>query len=412
MGDNVRVFLKVFCILYLVFVVPSTMSWYNERTAKHSEQTKDFLIGIEHFVKHKKKFTDIIHQDVGLVVEATPLHTLCGSSEELLVHHGLKLKKIFRFVRNKQGYFFPSVRMPLSRLGCSAIPTVELYESELMSTDIDFFSEIDVLIVDIDNFGTRDDRSVLLLKTLMDNALRSGKKLVVTDRINPLGDLMEGPGSIPLRHGMTLAELARYFNKYEFSHSVDLVVVPMLGWHRNNPLPSRYDQDHAYTRSYEFCLLRCLGAIGSLDVVTTNNQEPALMFSSCNSLSAWEFDYLKQLLGRLDLVVKDVLPTGSSQNYGLVVRSKSSTLKRSLFSSFLTLVRFFNNRKGLNLTYPGMFDSLMVDDEVKQYLQGYTHRDYLEQILHKRVHAFYTQSKECFLYEPFPHVVRVNREEL
>ena len=78
----------------------------------------------------------------------------------------------------------------------------------------------------------------------LEGAAQSKKKIVILDRPNPLGGLMEGPlvepelksfisiAPIPLRHGMTIGELARYFNTYVLKQSADLHVVPMRYYNR------------------------------------------------------------------------------------------------------------------------------------------------------------------------------------
>ena len=82
----------------------------------------------------------------------------------------------------------------------------------------------------------------------MEEAAKAGKRFVVLDRPNPIGgDIVEGPlidagresfvafYHVPVRHGMTLGELARMYAA-EKKLDVDLVVVPMEGWRRSDYL--------------------------------------------------------------------------------------------------------------------------------------------------------------------------------
>ena len=74
------------------------------------------------------------------------------------------------------------------------------------------------------------------------------KNIVVLDRPNPLGYIMEGPivssdnlsfvsiAPIPLRHAMTVGELARYFNKFRLKKPAKLTIVPMKGYSRTRGL--------------------------------------------------------------------------------------------------------------------------------------------------------------------------------
>lgn len=103
---------------------------------------------------------------------------------------------------------------------------------------------IDVLAFDIQDIGARDYTYIYTMAYAMQAAAENDKEFVVFDRPNPLGGVkVEGqlikPGNesfigmypIAFRHGMTIGELARYFNK-EFGINCKLTVIPMTGWKR------------------------------------------------------------------------------------------------------------------------------------------------------------------------------------
>ncbi|MCF8061100.1 MAG: DUF1343 domain-containing protein [Deltaproteobacteria bacterium] len=108
----------------------------------------------------------------------------------------------------------------------------------------EMLEEIDVLIVDLQDAGTRVYTFASTLLNCMRAAARSGRRVVVLDRPNPLGgDAVEGnllaadmhsfvgPARIPMRHGLTMGELALYF-KGVLRIDVDLEVIRMAGWRR------------------------------------------------------------------------------------------------------------------------------------------------------------------------------------
>jgi uncharacterized protein YbbC (DUF1343 family) len=109
---------------------------------------------------------------------------------------------------------------------------------------------IDTLVVDIQDVGTRYFTYGSTLLELMRDAARLGLSVVVLDRPNPIdGDHVEGPlqdpGSqnfvnyhrLPVRHGMTVGELAKLLNA-ELAIGANLTVVPMNYWRRRD----YYDQ--------------------------------------------------------------------------------------------------------------------------------------------------------------------------
>lgn len=103
---------------------------------------------------------------------------------------------------------------------------------------------LDVLVFDIQDIGARFYTYPWTLALVMQAAREAGIKVIVADRPNPIGGVaVEGPvldpalasfvGAypIPIRHGMTLGELARLMNA-DFGIGCDLTVVPALNWRR------------------------------------------------------------------------------------------------------------------------------------------------------------------------------------
>ncbi len=108
---------------------------------------------------------------------------------------------------------------------------------------ITMMREIDVLIFDIQDIGTRYYTYVWNMILALEVAAELRKTFVVLDRPNPLGgELVQGGPRdrrdhvglypVPMRHGLTAGELARWVNG-EFKIGVDLRVIPVEGWRRS-----------------------------------------------------------------------------------------------------------------------------------------------------------------------------------
>jgi len=104
---------------------------------------------------------------------------------------------------------------------------------------------LDVLVFDLQDVGSRTYTFTTTMGLAMRAAARAGVPFVVLDRPNPLGGLLvEGPvlpkrwrsfvgfGPVPVVHGMTAGELARYYDGV-MGLGCDLTVVPMRGWRRD-----------------------------------------------------------------------------------------------------------------------------------------------------------------------------------
>jgi uncharacterized protein YbbC (DUF1343 family) len=102
---------------------------------------------------------------------------------------------------------------------------------------------VDALVFDMQDIGSRCFTYISTMLEGMKAAAEHGKKFIVLDRINPIGGLtvdgpmLAGPLSftaihpMPMRHGMTVGELALLFKK-ELKLKLDLRVIPVEGWER------------------------------------------------------------------------------------------------------------------------------------------------------------------------------------
>jgi len=124
------------------------------------------------------------------------------------------------------------------------VPIYSLY-SETREPTAEMLRGVDVLLVDLQDIGARIYTYIYTMANCMRAAARHGVPVIVCDRPNPIGGTaVEGaclkPGwesfvglfPIPMRHGMTIGELAQLFNK-EFGIGASLDVIPMEGWTRS-----------------------------------------------------------------------------------------------------------------------------------------------------------------------------------
>jgi uncharacterized protein YbbC (DUF1343 family) len=124
------------------------------------------------------------------------------------------------------------------------VPVFSLY-SEVREPLPHMLDSVDALILDLQDVGTRVYTFASTMLACLRAASRAGKKVFILDRPNPLGgEIVEGnllrpslysfvgPYALPMRHGLTMGEMAGMFN-HVFSLGCDLHVVPMKGWRRS-----------------------------------------------------------------------------------------------------------------------------------------------------------------------------------
>jgi uncharacterized protein YbbC (DUF1343 family) len=124
------------------------------------------------------------------------------------------------------------------------VPVYSLY-SETREPTPEMLRDLDVLVIDLQDVGVRIYTYIYTMANCLKAARKQGLKVIVCDRPNPIGGaqvegMMLVPGfesfvgmyPIPMRHGMTIGELARLFNE-EFGLGADLEVIAMEGWRRD-----------------------------------------------------------------------------------------------------------------------------------------------------------------------------------
>jgi uncharacterized protein YbbC (DUF1343 family)/CubicO group peptidase (beta-lactamase class C family) len=126
----------------------------------------------------------------------------------------------------------------------TGLPIYSLYGDTRRPTDA-MLKGIDALVIDLQDIGSRFYTYMTTMAYVMEEAAKRKMSVAVLDRPNPIdGFQIEGPTldkslsgftgyfPMPIRHGMTLGELAKLFN-HENAIGADLTVVPMKNWRRD-----------------------------------------------------------------------------------------------------------------------------------------------------------------------------------
>jgi uncharacterized protein YbbC (DUF1343 family) len=124
------------------------------------------------------------------------------------------------------------------------VPVFSLY-SETREPTSDMLRHVDLMVIDLQDIGARIYTYIYTMANVLRACAKHGVDVIVCDRPNPIGGVdVEGPmlvaGNesfvgqfpIPMRHGMTIGELAQFFNEY-FEIKASLQVIEMTGWSRS-----------------------------------------------------------------------------------------------------------------------------------------------------------------------------------
>lgn len=207
---------------------------------------------------------------VGLVTNPTGVDSrLCSLVDLFLESPEIRLVALYGPEHGVRGNAQAGEYVPFTRDERSGLPVFSLYGPTRkpprgMLKDIDAYmrsfdtteegklldpgmvQDIDVMVFDIQDVGTRVYTYVATMAYCMEACAEAGIPFIVFDRPNPInGRDMEGPVldypefssfvglyPVPVRHGMTVGELALLFNDRFLDKKVRLTVIPMEGWQR------------------------------------------------------------------------------------------------------------------------------------------------------------------------------------
>ncbi len=125
----------------------------------------------------------------------------------------------------------------------SDLPVYSLY-GKVRKPEHSMLEHIDVLAIDLQDVGSRYYTFIWTMDLCMQACRETGKAVIILDRPNPInGRLTEGPvlapryasfvglKPLPIRHGMTIAEIGSYLH-HTYYPDLDFRVIPMQGWKR------------------------------------------------------------------------------------------------------------------------------------------------------------------------------------
>lgn len=185
---------------------------------------------------------------VGLVTNQTGLDAKGQRTVDVLAHApGIALKAIFSPEHGIAGTM-DTTEIGDSRDAATGVPVYSVYgdtDAKRRPT-AQQLADVDAIVYDIEDAGARFYTYETTLGYFMEAAARAQKPIFVLDRPNPIGGVyVQGPvadagsesfvsyAQIPVRHGMTMGELAQLFNG-EKQIGAKLTVMPMEGWMRGD----------------------------------------------------------------------------------------------------------------------------------------------------------------------------------
>jgi beta-N-acetylhexosaminidase len=175
---------------------------------------------VNHSFQHS---ADLLHRNskINLVALFGPQHGIRGDVQDNMIETSHSIDKL------------------------TGLPIYSLYSETRQPTE-EMVSGLDALVFDLQDVGGRVYTFIYTMANAMKACAEYGKKMIVLDRPNPIGGLVVegntlerghesfvGQYPIPMRHGLTVGEIAQLFNK-EFEINCDLEIITMDNWSRED----------------------------------------------------------------------------------------------------------------------------------------------------------------------------------
>lgn len=369
---------------------------------------------------------------IGLITNQTGKDQQGKRNLDLLVQRGMQITKIFAPEHGFSGTLDAAHEVKNGKDTATGIEIVSLYGAGTGRTiNAEHVRDIDVLVFDIQDSGMRHYTYISTLLHAMQAAAEHNKQFVVLDRPNPLGWHMEGPlvdpaiqnvksfiaaAPIPLRHGMTIGEIAWFYNKHVLEKPALLHVVKMQNYDRRHglsmcPMVALSPNLQTVQACHGYSFLGLLGEIRPFDVgIKTDKAFQTIMLPE-QIFKSHQLEKMQHILANFGVKTSPVVSREKGKKpqkyHGFHIEIEDINATSS-FNLLISLLQFFKD-EGIELNFSNLFDRAIGTDSVRDHLIKGENPTLFADKINSDLDNFYAKAIDCFMYEPLPKVVPVRR---
>lgn len=378
-----------------------------------SDSTGSFTLGLENlqkeYVIRMCPEKEVIN--IGLVTHEQATDHKGTSNVELLRQKGLTINKIFY---PKHGFYADAPYVQEQTVHTDGIERYMLYKQGFSDAMLD---QLDLLLVDLPDIGIGYVYTISILFEAIHAAAAQELPIIILDRPNLLGQKVEGslcyvshlPIKLPIRYGMTTAELAQYYNTHVLHGAAHMHIVPMSDYHRlhsaslHTAILPHVNQLHSV---YGFSICGILTQVAPFDIgLDTDYPYSCIMLPQSVQFPEQRWYQLQMMLRQLG--VKNSFCRHFSRRKNEICRGLrfhiSDVDQVDSFKVLLMVLEFFK-RSGVMLAFSDYFDDAVGTPLVRQYLQGKVSKKMLTNTINSDLESFYRKAFGAFMYHPLPQV--------
>jgi hypothetical protein len=224
-----------------------------------------------------------------------------------------------------------------------------------------------------------------------------------------------GIAEIPLRHGMTIGELAQFFNVRSLRQPADLTVVPLAGYQRSMLSPALYAHLSPNIKTmksvFGYSFLGLVGEVEPFHVgVGTPHAFQVIMLSRDLNVppDAWRDLQFDLLFYGIESNLYDAYHDGKKKDFEGLKLHFSNMNDVSGFKALLTVLAWAKKYK-IPICFKPTFDISVGSPDVRRWYQSNKPIDVLHKHVKQQVQEFLDANHDVLLYDEMPKVVRGSR---
>lgn len=403
--------LRVFSVLVVALFLPQLWLWNSQVSMQSvSQETPTiFKLGVENVTD--RNVTGAFSTDkpsIALITNHTGIDQEGNLSVDVLLGKGLNIKKIlFPQETNKKIYSDSSKHIP--KITLQAKNGHKILPREAIN-------DVDIVMVDMQDSGMHYYGFTSLILDIMKSVDAAHKKCVVLDRPNLLGWCMEGfCKDIPTRYGMTIGELAHYYNSFVLTKPIDLQVIPMSNYNRSaepgSMLACSLSSNIKNIDScYGYSFLGLLGEVAPFDIgIGTDKAFQCMLLPDSLKFPTHKWQELDVVLHNAGIESKPYrYYSARKKQYYSGLRLHIHDINHfSSFKTLLSVLTFFKSNK-VKLQFSPSFDKAIGSGKVRLLMQDSISYAQLTEHMNNDLQSFFKKACGCFIYKPYPKMVHVS----
>ena len=420
---------KVFILLLFVIFLPRIFVGYiNTKTYGNiTSKNANFRLGLENITQALLKNVSKAGNTnlrIGLITNQTGKDQLGRRNIDVLLAKNINIKKIFVPEHGLNGNISAEKKVSNSIDKQTNIPVLSLYPGDRTKIlDKKTLKDIDVLMFDMQDAGMRHYTYITTMFQAIEAASKNKKPIVVLDRPSILGPVIEGPlvdknfksgisfASIPIRYGMTVGELALYYNNKINTQKAKLYIVPMKGYKRNCKISNRLlshlsPNIQSINSCHGYSFLGILGEIRPFDVgIGSPDAFQVILLEDKIEFSHQKWKKIHAILESLGIKNHFYRFFDKRKNNycsGLKIQITNINQTPS-FKALVSILKFFKESK-LELKFSKYFDKVAGTDKLREFFEDKISWRELSRHVNKNLYFFYNNASKYFIYKPFPRV--------